>query len=95
MSWSVVVAVGLKVQNILVFCNLVILKNRTKYFSRQTSFCQFSNMASSGLKKIFILTILYTHRSVSVNICLIIFFLIFSFLMADVMPYYRLMLCFG
>ena len=70
--------------------NLGILKNKTNYFSVETSFCLFSNMASSGLKKMFILTILYTHKSVSVYICLIKLF--FLFLMADVMLYYRLML---
>ena len=54
---------------------------------------QFSNMASSGLNKMFILTILYKHKSVSVNMCLLIFF--FFFLVADVLPYYRMMLCLG
>ena len=58
----------------LTSCNLGILKNRTNYFSNETSICQFSNMASSGLKKMFILTILYTHKSVSVNMFLIICF---------------------
>ena len=50
-----------------ILCNLKFFKNRTKFFSRETSFCQFSNMASSGLKKMLILIILYTHKSVSVN----------------------------
>ena len=71
----------------LTSCNLGILKNKIKFFSRETSFCQLTNMASSGLKKMFILIILYTHGGVSVNICLKIFFLL---LMADVMPYYAL-----
>ena len=54
-------------------CSLSFLGNRTKYFSRETSLCQFPNMASSGLKKMFILIILYTHGSLSVNMCLINF----------------------
>ena len=61
-------------QNSELLCNLGILKNRTKCFSRETSFHQLPNMASSGLKKMFILIILYIHGSVSVNIYLIIFF---------------------
>ena len=66
--------------------NLIVIwvfSRTEQFFSVETSFCQFSNMASSGLKKMFVLTILYTHKSVSVNICLIKPFL---FLMADVMP---------
>ena len=31
-------------------CNKDILKNRINYFSVETSFCQFLNMASSGLR---------------------------------------------
>ena len=38
----------------LISCNKDILKNRTINFSVETSFCQFSNMGSSGLKKMFI-----------------------------------------
>ena len=38
------------IQTKMVTCNMVILKNRIDYFSVETSFCQFSNMASSGLK---------------------------------------------
>ena len=53
--------------------NLEFLQNRTKFFSKGTSFCQFYNMASSGLKKMLILIILYTHESVSVNMCPVIF----------------------
>ena len=79
--------------------NLEFLKNRTKFFSRKTSFHQFSSMASSGLKKMLILIILYRHESVLVNMCLLNFLLdtIFCFIsIADVMPYlYRLMLCLG
>ena len=41
----------------LTSCNLGILKNKTDYFSVETSFCQFSNMASSGLKKMFMFEI--------------------------------------
>ena len=37
----------------LISCIKGILKNRTNNFSVETSFCQFSNMASSGLKEIF------------------------------------------
>ena len=33
----------------LISCNMDILKNRINIFSAETSFCQFSNMASSGL----------------------------------------------
>ena len=44
-------------------CNLGILKNRIDYFSVETNFCQVSNMASSGLKKMFILQV-YTHIKV-------------------------------
>ena len=40
-----------------------ILKNRINYFSVETSFYQFSNIASSGLKKLFILQ-LYVHKKV-------------------------------
>ena len=40
-----------------------ILKNRINIFSVETSFCQFSNMASSGLKKMFILQY-YIHKNV-------------------------------
>ena len=40
-----------------------ILKNRTIIFSVETSFRQFSNMASSGLKKMFILQY-YIHKNV-------------------------------
>ena len=58
-----------------ILCNLKFLKNRTKFFSRKTSFHQFSNMASLVLKKMLILIILYTHESVSVNICPLIFLL--------------------
>ena len=65
-------------------CNLGILKNRIDYFSVETSFCQFSNMASSGLRvnnpslnknigKNVYLRILCTHKSVSVNVFLAIF----------------------
>ena len=43
--------------------NVNILKNRTNIFSVETSFCQFSNMASSGLKKMFILQY-YIHKNV-------------------------------
>ena len=35
-------------------------QEQNKIFSRETSFHQFSNMASSGLKKMLILIILYT-----------------------------------
>ena len=34
----------------LTSCNFDFLMNRIKFVSRETSFCQFSNMASSGLK---------------------------------------------
>ena len=37
------------------WCNMDILKNRIDIFSVETSFHQFSNIASSGLKKVFIL----------------------------------------
>ena len=43
------------------FCIKDILKNRTYNFSVETSFHQFSNMASSGLKKMFILQF-YIHK---------------------------------
>ena len=56
-----------------------ILSETEQILSRETSFYQFSNMASSGLKKMLISIILYT--CVSVNMCLINFDL-----MADVMP---------
>ena len=79
--------------------NLEFLKNRTKFFSREPSFCQLSNMASSGLKKMLILIILYIPESVSVNMCPVNFsfrHIMWWFLMADVMPYfYRQMLCLG
>ena len=42
-------------------CNLDILKNRINIFSVETSFHQFSNMASSGLKKMFVLGY-YIHK---------------------------------
>ena len=42
-------------------CIKVILRNRTYNFLVETSFCQFSNMASSGLKKMFILQF-YIHK---------------------------------
>ena len=73
-------------------CSKVILKNRINNFSVETCFGPFPNMASSGLKKMFILQF-YIHKrcirkSFPINI--------FSFpLMADVMPYVRLMLYFG
>ena len=41
--------------NQTISCNKVILKNRINYFLVETSFHHFSNMASSGLKKMFIL----------------------------------------
>ena len=47
----------------LISCNMDILKNRIDIFSVETSFCQFSNMASSGLKKMFILQY-YIHKNV-------------------------------
>ena len=34
--------------------NLVFLKNGTDFLIRETGFCQFSNMASSGLMKMLI-----------------------------------------
>ena len=46
-----------------VSCSKVILKNRINNFLVETRFCQFSNMASSGLKKMFILQF-YTHTKV-------------------------------
>ena len=72
--------------------NMDILKNRINIFSVQTRFCQFSNMASSGLKKTFILQY-YMHKNVYQKIFSKITF--FFFIMADVMPYVRLMLCLG
>ena len=47
----------------LISCNMDILKNRIDIFSVETSFCQFSNMASSGLKKMFIMQY-YIHKNV-------------------------------
>ena len=47
----------------LISCNKVIFKNRIKNFLVETSFCQFSNMASPGLKKMFILQF-YIHKKV-------------------------------
>ena len=69
-----------------------ILKNRINIFSVETSFCQFSNMDSSGLKKMFILQY-YIHKNVYQKMFSKITF--FFFIMADVMPYVRLMLCLG
>ena len=48
---------------IIFMCSKGILKNRINYFLAETSFHQFSNMASSGLKKMFILQF-YTHINV-------------------------------
>ena len=45
----------------LISCIKDILKNRTYNFSVETSLCQFSNMASSGLKKMLILQY-YIHK---------------------------------
>ena len=44
-------------------CIKDILKTRTYNFSVETSFCQFSHMASSGLKKMLILQF-YIHKKV-------------------------------
>ena len=71
------------------FCNMDILKNRIDIFSVETSFCQFSNMASSGMKKMFILQC-YIHKNVYQKMFSKITF--FFFTMADVMSYVRLML---
>ena len=49
-----------------IVCSKDILKNRTNNFSVETSFCQFSNMASSGLKKMFILQY-YIQKNVYQN----------------------------
>ena len=73
-------------------CNMDILKNRIDIFSVETSFHQFSNMASSGLRKMFILQY-YIHKNVYQKMFFKITF--FFFIMADVMPYVRLMLCLG
>ena len=51
----------------LISCNKVILKNRINVFSVETSFHQFSNMASSGLKKMFILQFYIHKRCISIN----------------------------
>ena len=76
----------------LISCNMDILKKRINIFSVETSIHQFSNMASSGLKKMFILQY-YIHKNVSQKMFSQITF--FFFIMADVMPYVRLMLCLG
>ena len=76
----------------LISCNIDFLKNRIDIFSVETSFHQLSNMASSGLKKMFILQY-YIHKIVYQKIFSKITF--FFFIMADVMPYVRLMLCLG
>ena len=47
----------------LISCIKDILRNRTNNFSVETSFHQFSNMASSGLKRMFILQH-YIHKMV-------------------------------
>ena len=49
--------------NALFICIKVILRNSTYNFLVETSFCQFSNMASSGLKKMLILQF-YIHKKV-------------------------------
>ena len=76
----------------VVSCNMDILKNRIDIFSVETSFHQFSNMASSSLKKMFILQY-YIHKIVYQKMVSKITF--FFFIMADVMPYVRLMLFLG
>ena len=48
------------------------LKNRTISDSRDKLLPVY-NTASSGLKKMLVLMILYTHKSVSVNVCPVIF----------------------
>ena len=77
-----------------VWSHVIRLVSRTEknIFSVETSFCQFSNMASSGLKKTCILQI-YIHKR-CIRKCFPINIFPFS-LMADVMPCVRLMLCLG
>ena len=79
-------------ENRINLCNLNILKNRIDIFSVETNICQFSNMASSGLKKRFILQY-YIHKNMYQKMFSKITF--FFFIMADVMSYVRLMLCLG
>ena len=62
-------------------------------FPVETSFHQFSNMTSSGLKKMFILQF-YMHKRYIRKKRFPITFFTFS-LMVDVMPCVRLMLCLG
>ena len=49
------------------------LNNKTIFNSRERLLPVY-NMASSGLKKMLILTILYTQKSVSENVCPVILF---------------------
>ena len=53
---------------IRIMCNKVILKNRINNFLVETSFHQFSNMTSSGLKEMFILQF-YIHTKVYQKLC--------------------------
>ena len=64
-------AISLQVDDSLSVCHnkpMNFLQNRIIFNSRDKLLPVY-NMASSGLKKMLILTILYTHKSVSVDVC--------------------------
>ena len=58
----------------MVYYRFFFLKNRTR-FDLEGKLLPVSNMASSGLKKMLDLIIIYTHKSVSENVCLVILLL--------------------
>ena len=69
------------------------LKNRIIFNSRD-KLSPVYNMAYSGLKKMLILTILYPHKSVSVNVFLVILFWTPYFLI-NLMAVFMLWCCLG
>ena len=75
------------------------VKNRTIFNSRDKLLPVY-NMASSGLTEMLILTILFTHKCVSENVCPVIllwttYFLIILMAVFYVMLLYRQMVCLG